>query len=147
MAEVMVRLDRVMVVRLRNTKKIGRNMETDERQTFKLLEFSSSFSCLSCAILEQAMARNITASIGTGRREVSVRNLGKRGILPIRMMYWTLENENTKKNKPRTKLMMMINNSLRTLVFFMRRINMVERRKVTGVEMRMIGILASILLV
>ena len=91
-------------------------METDKRQIFELLEFFLSFSCLSCTKLVYARARNITASSGTGRREVSVRTLGKRGILPMRMMYWTVANENTKKNMQRTKLMMMISNILQNRI-------------------------------
>jgi len=145
MAELMVRLDMVMVLKLRKIKEIDRNMEIDKRQNFELLEFPLSFSFLSCTKLVYARARNITASSGTGRREVSVRTLGKRGILPMRMMYWTVANENNKKNMPRTKLMMMISNILMTLVFLMRTSNMVDRRKVTGVEIRMIRILSSIL--
>merc|ERR1712013_966013 len=135
----------VMVDKLRRTNKIDRNMERDKRQIFELLEFFHSFSCLSCTKLVYARARNITASSGTGRKEASVRTFGKEGILPIRMMYWTVVNENNKKNMPRTKLMMIISNILMTLAFLMRTSNMVDRRKVTGVEMRMIRILSSIL--
>ena len=81
MAELMVRLDRVMVLKLRRTNKIDRNM--DRRQILELLDVSLSFSSLSCTKLVYASARNITASSGTGRREASVRTLGERGICQI----------------------------------------------------------------
>ena len=63
-----------------------------------------------------ARAKNTTASTGTGRREASVRILGKKGILPMRIMIWTVENENTRKKIPRTKLIMMNSNILQSKI-------------------------------
>jgi len=90
-----------------------------------------------------ARAKNTTASTGTGRREASVRILGKKGSLPMRIMNWTEEYENTRKKIPRTKLIMMKSNILWTLVCLMRRISMVDRRKVIGVGIRMIFIIGK----
>ena len=54
-----------------------------------------------------ARAKNTTASTGTGRREASVRILGKKGSLPMRIINWVVENENSRKNIPRPKLIIM----------------------------------------
>jgi len=75
----MVRFDRVMVV------KLTKNMEIEivrDRIT-ELLEFSISFSSLSCIMLVYVSAKNTAASSGTGRREVSVRIFGKGESLPM----------------------------------------------------------------
>ena len=54
-----------------------------------------------------ARAKNMIASTGTGRREASVRILGKKGSLPMRIINWVVENENSRKNIPRPKLIIM----------------------------------------
>merc|ERR1719481_45153 len=116
----------------------------DGQQVFELLELSFSFCTQTCTRVLYARAMNTAARRGTGRRVTRVNSLKRRGILtPIRMRYWTLQIENTRKNVPMMKVVRLNSSILRTVVFFIMSIKTVQKRNVIGAEVRIIMFLAA----